>query len=264
MIENLNQITVPDVDQTDYKRSEMVVGSDRKSWAYFDNLEWHLIANINDADVVLGCVAWLTNDAILSALAEKKAASIVVQKEDFLRPDLSHYSNWVERLRSKYAQVKCDLVSYEVGSSLMGRLNYAGGLELQPIRCVGNYNSSKKPAFPRSHHKFVLFCRLSEEEVSYETENYVSDYDASGAWTGSHIEGTRIHTYVDRTVTPYAVWTGSFNFTQNATQSFENAVVLTDKNIVRAYLEEFAHIYALSEELDWTAQWVEPEYRIGT
>ena len=59
---------------------------------------------------------------------------------------------------------------------------------------------------------------------------------------------------------PYAVWTGSFNFTRNATMSFENAVVLYDPNIVRAYYHEYGQIVFLSESLDWTKSWMNADY----
>lgn len=40
-------------------------------------------------------------------------------------------------------------------------------------------------------------------------------------------------------IVPYAVWTGSFNFTKNACASFENAVVLREPAIVKAFFEEY-------------------------
>jgi phosphatidylserine/phosphatidylglycerophosphate/cardiolipin synthase-like enzyme len=63
---------------------------------------------------------------------------------------------------------------------------------------------------------------------------------------------------------PYEVWTGSFNFTKNATYSFENAIVSRDRNLVAAYFSEFSQLAALSEPLDWEVEWVAPEWRIGT
>ena len=63
---------------------------------------------------------------------------------------------------------------------------------------------------------------------------------------------------------PYAVWTGSFNFSYAASMSLENAIYLTEPNIVMAYFKEFAQIYAISEELDWQSEWCSPEFRIGS
>lgn len=65
-------------------------------------------------------------------------------------------------------------------------------------------------------------------------------------------------------ISPYAVWTGSFNITKNAGMSFENALYITDMAIVNAYYQEFSQITALSESLNWFKDWVEPQWRIGT
>ena len=59
--------------------------------------------------------------------------------------------------------------------------------------------------------------------------------------------------YRDDTFVPRVVWTGSFNFTLNATNSFENAVVLHDPKIVNAFYQEWGQILALSEPLDSTS-----------
>ncbi|HEY9640318.1 MAG TPA: hypothetical protein V6C57_07530 [Coleofasciculaceae cyanobacterium] len=65
-------------------------------------------------------------------------------------------------------------------------------------------------------------------------------------------------------IEPYAVWTGSFNMSENATKSLENAVYIQDKAIARAYYNEWAQIEALSEPLDWETAWSEPEWRVGS
>ena len=103
--------------------------------------------------------------------------------------------------------------------------------------CVGNYNEDKVAAFPRAHHKFLVFCKVDHT-------NFKLDYEAVG------------------------VWTGSYNFTNNATYSFENSIYMEDmsgKNkILNAYLEEHHSIFKLAEELDWEHNWICPRYRIGT
>src|SRR5713226_2851783 len=52
------------------------VGSDGKTLAFFKGLEKHLIQFIQEAEVILGCVAWVTSEPILEALSEKKGVSI--------------------------------------------------------------------------------------------------------------------------------------------------------------------------------------------
>lgn len=190
----------------------------------FRDLEERLIECIEDADEVYGCVAWLTSEPILEALAGKQV-QIVVQKEDFLRPDVGQSSAWKARLHRLYDRLIQGYSRYSFPDPV-GGMDYCGDPTVEAIRCVGNHNASRNPAFPRAHHKFVVFCR----------------------------DG----------FTPYAVWTGSFNFTRNAGRSFENAVVINDPVIAQAYLKEWAQLLAISEPLDWQSEWVAPQWRIGS
>ena len=197
-----------------------------------------MIEQIKKADIVVGCVAWLTSEPILRAFANKKAIAIVVQKEDFLRPDIDSDRGWRDKLYKLYWQLpfgltRQDAVLSEFDTKLYD-LSVCGDQSINSIRCVGNHNSEKVVAFPRSHHKFLVFCKI------------VSGEPSSFKWK------------------PYRVWTGSYNFTKNANMSFENAISTRHKAVVRAYFQEWAQIEALSEPLDWESRWCEPEWRIGT
>lgn len=213
-----------------------VVSSNGKVSVYFRDLEANLIKNIYKADAVFGCVAWLTNHDIITAIS-KKEASIVVQKEDFLRPESNKFG-WKEKLRMSYERLNCDL--YRDSFDILTGLNYCGDPSMTPVRCVGNHNSEKKPAFPRMHNKFLVFCKIVEDYT-----NEIGNTFEVGA-------------------VPYAVWTGSFNFTANATNSFENALYITDKKIVEAYFKEFQQIYSISEVLDWESPWASSDLRVGS
>jgi phosphatidylserine/phosphatidylglycerophosphate/cardiolipin synthase-like enzyme len=105
------------------------------------------------------------------------------------------------------------------------------------IGCVGNHNREKKSAFPRMHNKFLLFCNVSEStsDLDYRFE-----------------------------VKPDTVWTGSFNLTRNAAMSLENALAITDPTVVQTYFREWEQVLALSEPLDWSSDWCEPQWRVGT
>lgn len=202
---------------------------------YFRDIESRLLKHIADADAAFGAVAWLTNDAILNALAQLSNVSLIVQKEDFLRPDVGVPKDWKNELRKKYSKLKCNLTRYSF-DNILSSLSVASDPSIDPVRCVGNHNRDKKPAFPRMHNKFLIFAKILPGSDEHELE----------------------------TIQPYAVWTGSFNFTKNATNSLENALYLTDHSIVKAFFEEYGQIAAMSEPLDWTSDWAEPEWRIGT
>jgi len=204
---------------------------------YFRDIETHLLQMIGEADIVVGCVAWLTSTPILKALSRKMGVSIIVQKEDFLRPDSNATFGWKHELRQLYDSLPANLTRYDGGfeGTPLHMLSFATDYTIEAIRCVGNYNIDKKPAFPRAHHKFVVFCKKQEDASQF----------------GGDFE-------------PYAVWTGSFNFTKNAGNSLENAVVLRDQQVVAAFFKEYAQIACISESLNWESVWSAPEWRIGT
>jgi len=210
---------------------------------HFRNIEDSLISKIYEFkdDLIIGCVAWLTSYKILDALAQCNNVQLIVQKEDFLRPDINcnDKNEWKETLRKKYDKLKCRDLQRFMFNAPIGDLSVASDPTVDGIRCVGNHNSEKKPAFPRMHNKFLVFCKLfKHNEVDSFSYNAVS------------------------------VWTGSFNLTQNATYSIENAISLYDasgKNeVINSYLKEHHQIFCISEKLDWKRDWIEPEFRIGT
>jgi hypothetical protein len=228
---NLNNQSIK-TDAQDQKQADYSCKTENID-VYFKNLDKALIKEIEKAQVVVGCVAWLTHPNILDALAQKDLVSIVVQKEDFLRPDSGTHHD----LRRKYRALPISDYERHMLGGLVGGLSVCSDPTLDAVRCLGIYNKSKALATPRSHHKFVVLANCN------------------------HILGE--YGYYPK-ILPYAVWTGSFNFTHNATNSLENAVVIRTPEIVEAYYNEWQQAFALSEPLDWEQEWCEPEYRIGT
>jgi hypothetical protein len=202
----------------------------------FRHLEEKVCEFIGAYDYVVGCVAWLTSKPILRALEKKRGASIIVQKEDFLRPDSGASNRWAAQLRNRYEAVP-PIVRYWL--PFLCDISVCGDPHCG-IRCVGNHNTNKDPAFPRAHHKFIVGL-----------DDPLGINNDPDEWGNGHLA-------------PRAVWTGSFNFTANGTRSFENAVIIRDPVIADAYLSEFCQVAAISEPLDWETPWARPEWRIGT
>ena len=235
MITDLNKVQIENDGNYDKKLKDCSVVSDSGTSVYFRGLEGALIEKIREADAVFGAVAWLTSYSILDVLSGLQNVSIIVQKEDFLRPDIGAKSDFKATLRKKYDSLRCDLTRYSFGN-ILSSMSVCGDPSIQPVRCVGNHNKDKKVAFPRMHNKFLVFANVSDGDEESSLEN----------------------------ISPYGVWTGSFNLTKNAGYSLENALYITDPSIVDAYFQEYGQIAALSEELDWESEWATPEWRIGT
>ncbi|ABL98523.1 hypothetical protein SHAM105786_15950 [Shewanella amazonensis] len=234
-MEDLNKFQIDNDGNYNERFIDNSIESPTGTKVYFRDIENHLLAHIKQADAVFGAVAWLTSYSILDALAEKDNVSIIVQKEDFLRPDVGSRTDFKSTLRTKYNNLTCVLTRYSFGN-ILSSVSVLGDPSIEPVRCVGNHNRDKTPAFPRMHNKFLIFAKVEASLEEYGIEK----------------------------VTPYAVWTGSFNLTKNATMSLENALYITEPAIVEAYFKEYGQIAAMSEELDWRSDWVAPEWRIGT
>lgn len=201
---------------------------------YHRELESRLTEHIDAADVVFGAVAWLTHPGILDHLRTvRHVVSIVVQKEGYLRPDVGERANFSKRLRQRYESLSGFTSQYML-PGIARHLCVCTSINIQPVRCVGNHNRDRRPAFPRMHNKFLVFGRVQVEGGEYGR------------------------------IQPYAVWTGSFNLTANATRSFENAVYIECPQVAEAYANEWSQILALSEPLNWESDWCAPEFRIGT
>ena len=236
--EDLNRLAVPtDSEAVRPFEDPSTLSDDGTVEVVFRNIEARLIAEIQKFQLVIGCVAWLTSSKVLAALASVRGVAILVQKEDFLRPDLgvSDEGKWKTWLHTAYGRLPHGPVRYAYGGTIVPGLSFAGDVELDPIRCVGNHNSDRRAAMPRSHHKFLVFCDVLPA-------------------TGHGFE----------VVEPRKVWTGSYNPTKTGGRSLENAVILSDPGCVHAYYEEWGQLVGISEPLDWTSSYVQPDLRIGT
>lgn len=223
---NLNDV-MPEVDG--YADSECTFrehGSDESApvQAYFDHLTAHLCNRIAHAHFVAGCMAWFTNRRVLESMARLPGGcQVVVQKEDFLRPDS------VERadLKSLYGALRSphrhDLPTRtSVGPNW---LSTSCSQECEAVRCMG-VRPVRGRVTPKMHHKFFVFF--------------------------------------DNAMSPFAVWTGSFNATENGAMSRENALYIRSRSIATAYAVEWSRALSLSESLDWSSDYVEPDWRFGT
>lgn len=198
----------------------------------FRNIEKHLVLAINDerAGLVVGCVAWLTSIPVLRALA-RKHVSLIVQKEDFLRPEGTRDPSMI---RAHYDVLRCGVSRFVIDG--IGGLNRNSGEDHIPaVQMCGLAPVRGTPGTPRMHHKFLVFCRTR-----------------------------RLDEYNHEPPVPYAVWTGSYNPTATGARSLENAVYIEHPGIAAAYMREWAQVFALSQPLDWTIRYVAPSWRVGT
>lgn len=241
------------------------------------------IEMIRKSDKVFGCIAWITHPEILDALAEplewskaERRVQIIVNKEDFLRPDYTdkvsrNETSFYNELRSKYDRLGGGVNTYlEVGRRFVETsTGWNCNLDVESLRCVGL--SLKQRWSPKMHHKFAVFMRgcgngsgahLSHKDTDSEAYvTYVPWHDHYSATASRHLSCGKCH----EEGCFAAAWIGSFNWTKNAGKSFESVVITEDKEIVNSLLWEHSQLLLMSEPLDWNSPYVDPELsdRIG-
>jgi hypothetical protein len=223
MIYNLNDVKVNDdshtgkINQTDFS----CTGDNKDIEVYFKNIENIICEKIKKHKYIVGCVAWLTNKKILTELSKNdKEVLIIVQDEDFLRPD-TYFDGNKERFKKTILTYYNKIKGHDKCISL-------GDLGISThrfpdcgIRRCGFINKNKLPAFPRMHNKFIVLGNDNEHGNPDFTE----------------------------------VITGSFNYTENSTNSLENIICVKDNKIVQSYYAQFGEIALISVELDWEGDW---------
>lgn len=205
----------------------------------FRNIKERLISKLNNPGCcILGCVAWLTDFNILDAM-KNKSCGILIQKEDFLRPDKPDIPNdWKNILRTKYENTTlADIHTqfcfrFEFESKLDDTMGCTKKSRMGEIRCSGHnpkYNLNQKHyTKPLMHNKFLVLGEMK-------------DFCGYTAFI------------------PKEVWTGSFNMSSNANHSLENVVLIKNEEVAIAYTKEWANLYLDSESLDWKSEWHKPD-----
>lgn len=220
------------------------INAEKSIAVYFQNIEDKIIEQIRKYNNVIGCVAWLTNPRILEELAKKEGCVIVVQEEDFLRPDISFDGDkekWRLKIKKLYDNIKGVIAFNEFGLNM--NQNSEDCCD-SGVRRLGHLNTEKLPAFPRMHNKFIICYNniYSIKDIHTEkTPNFVYETNKTNDEMLSRSG---------------VVITGSFNFTENSNKCLENIVIIDDKTIFNAYYNQFGQILLQSVPLDWSGDWV--------
>ena len=199
---------------------------------FFDNISGELKKRISEADAVLGCICYITDTTVLEELS-RKDCKIIMQK-----PKKSE-----EKETKSFGRDSILMLS----SILNNSVNYSKIEhfpkdhftldQTAPLRMIGS-----EAGYSLMHHKFMIFLRHVE---TYD-KNEVKDQESAF------------------TLKPYAVWTGSFNFTYNASRNLENAVLIKDELVVLKYLEEYAFCLSVSEAVETYSSELLPDLTPGS
>ncbi|QGR53967.1 phospholipase domain-containing protein [Moumouvirus maliensis] len=185
---------------------------------YFENLEEKIIGYINNSKYIIGCVAWLTSDNVLAALKKTHGCKIIVNKEEFLSSNMILGSkSYYKSLRDKYDSLP-DILE---NNCLCCNKKITECNKFSEIIGLNNKNNKEGAVLTcgivnnlsKMHHKFLVFF--------------------------------------DQNFKPIGLWTGSYNLSKTSNYSLENALYITDKNVITEYIKEFKTVYQYSENYDW-------------
>jgi hypothetical protein len=275
-VDDLNQLNTRIRGPIDEYEPRLDAVEDGDVACFFQNLTGALCAFIEGADLVAGCTAWLTSAPVLDALAKIPRVQLIVQKEDFLRPDGKRQmagTSWHGELRSRYEKLR-GISRYDDIPMVSHQLRRLRLLDddlraISAVRCLGESQleaSAGRHAFaPRMHHKFLVrFTENPRPKVAASRFVSFSVLIQAAQAADSCQDADEVPTPAPQAdpygLAPDAVWTGSFNPTATAAHSLENAVVIRSEKIVRRYVQEWAWALQFSEPLDWSTPWTTPEF----
>jgi hypothetical protein len=239
---NLNELPIPN-PHTDWSPTADLAAASRNAQVkvYFRGIKEILRQRIERADLIVGCVAWLTDEDLIRSLCwPRHGVAIVVQAEEFLDPGWARSEADARRaaqLRGLYSHLKMPLRPEDFGGLLAKGPFFGYSHRLEPIRCAGAFPGVAPGPAPRMHHKFLVFCDVASRAGPEDP--------AAGGPTPPEIR-------------PAEVWVGSFNLTRNAARSLEDVLAIVDPRIATCFYDEWMQIEAISQPLpsDWTMPWI--------
>lgn len=225
--------------------------------SYFRNLKDEIVDYVEKADAVFGCMAWLSHREIIDSLVRKENVSIVVSEKSQAKSmqALKAHRNWLKlaHLESNNNAFFAFLNQMNVGVE-----EPSADAEIDSVRRLVPH-SLLPPAKSNTmggesgvdealmHNKFLVFAKVGfTKEVLQQASNA---YYANVLGANKCEPKDYLRAYATPTISPYAVWTGSFNFTSNAENHFENGLYICSDKIAEHYLNEFLQIYMLSRPL---------------
>lgn len=248
---NLNRPLLEGLDKFSENRKDISESSGNVK-VVFNDIVARLVTTLSSftgpTKFICGCVAWLSNDDILDVLAGAAHVAVIVQKSDLFRPDVQTSgktrSSYKEQVAAAYRRVISNsTVSRDWFPPPLCGLSYGSNMEFEAIRCVGVVG---KGVTPIMHHKFWVVGDLNMDRTDIADDLELEPNE------------------VPPLLIPRAVVTGSFNPTVNGTKSMENIVLIESRKIAEAYLREFSYVAAISEPIDWSHEYAEPEWRVGS
>ena len=244
---NLNNLDIvsDDFSRVDKNNFENQVASVS---AYFRDIKKELLHAISKADAVFGCAAWLTDDDVINALNSVPNISIVVSHSTYNAKSkmLKSHKNWIKLrdIATKFNHFHTIIGDYAECIKLGQSDDAIAPLLVLDPKNFGT-STEDKTADSMLHNKFLIFAKVFFDKD--QVQSGAAYYYSAGSRSGQFSPDQFLQMTAKPTIVPFAVWTGSFNFSANANSHLENAVLIHNERIAEAYFNEFSQIYSLSQ-----------------
>lgn len=188
----------------------------------FDEIENFIVNSINKYDAVVGCSPWFSNEKIIKAMIQlESGVNVIVDKSQMttkkykISGKTGKYS-LMEKKEELLKQLKP--LKFKI-SSLDGQFSEMLNATLDCINddAVSVFGTMKYAGM--CHHKFLVLCKTEESDTQLN-------------------------------VMPKALLIGSFNYSESASSSRENVLVLENEVIAMEYFKEWSRLFLLSESSD--------------
>ena len=253
---------------------------------HFDNLENHLINYINQSTYVIGCVAWLTNRNIIDALENIKGVKIIINKEEYLNSNMQTAQKFTYKcLRGCYNSIpdlftidcdccKSNIVNCNNFNKIFGSIVndiappiIVNSVSITPvgdtrldrvsITPVGDTRLDRVSGAPvcdtRLDRVASIVAKLDGDTVECETISKNGAIITCGIVNNYSKMHHKFLVFFNEAFEPIGVWTGSYNLSITSNFSLENALYITDADVIAEYIKEFLIIYSFSESYNWNS-----------
>lgn len=188
---------------------------------YFKDIREVLLQHLSKCSYVVGCIAWITDFGVIDAISKLKGATIIVQAESMFK--IKTREGFKTNLKRRYQQIK-----------QFPWATFAKAAHLPHFQKLWT-EMKTTPALQEQ-----LWTTLGQDPMAVRTCGQVQKAGHEGQ---NPEEPSMMHhkylIFLDANAKAVAVWTGSFNFTKNASKSLENIQIVYNQQVADSYLRNF-------------------------
>lgn len=198
---------------------------------HFQNIKEHLRKYIKEAHYCIGAISWCTDGDILDDLRNKKGVHIIIQN-DTMATRRNRFDRFREILRAKYRALPL--------------FPWAEWEKAYPSAVAG---TPTNPPPSRICEKDTCSIRIAGKRICKSNNSNTKTVGKEETEQQAMMHHKFLF-YLNERGIIYAMSTGSYNFSKNASNSYENLLYISDDRVARAYFDEYLEVLQHSMPLN--------------